>query len=741
MLENNAHIYIEFTMKIKFKLMSIMVALGLFAVASVSITLLIKARSSISGLSEQYVVTTANDAAADVTNFINTYIYKVETVGHVMEQYRYMIIANRRTFFNFILAGITRENPGIIAAWCVWEPNVMEGDDRQFLGTKGTSVTGRFAPYYYWNNGRVEMSVLEDFEDPAYVLTKSSGQPTIIDPYEYEVSGKIILMTSIAVPIKTDGRVVGVIGFDLPLTEIQTISQTQKPFPDAVTAVFSNAGTVTAHFDENRIGENLKNTEADMAGKYLNDFMSAVKAGKPFSFTNYIKAIEKEMRVLIVPITFGNTKTTWSYAIAVMTDTIMAPVYGMLKITIIISVAVLALVILAALFLAMSISKPIVKVAYTLKDISEGEGDLTRSIAVTSKDEIGDLALYFNNTLEKIKKLIVNVKGEAATLSGIGTDLASNMDETAAAVNEINANIHSIKGRIINQSASVSETHATMEQLTVNIHKLNDHVENQSIHMSQASSAIEQMMANINSVTGTLVNNADNVKSLKEASEVGRSGMQDVASDVKEIARESEGLLEINSVMQNIASQTNLLSMNAAIEAAHAGDAGKGFAVVADEIRKLAESSGVQSKTIGTVLKKIKGSIDKIMLSTENVLDKFEAIDSSVKTVADQEDSIRNSMKEQTTGSRQVLEGVNEVNEITRQVKTASQRMLEGAKEVIQESDNLEKSTQEITNGMNEMASGADQINIAVNHVNAISGKNREGIVSLTREVSRFKVE
>jgi len=150
------------------------------------------------------------------------------------------------------------------------------------------------------------------------------------------------------------------------------------------------------------------------------------------------------------------------------------------------------------------------------------------------------------------------------------------------------------------------------------------------------------MIANIDSVTGTLVSNAGNVKTLQDASEAGRAGLQEVAADIQEIARESEGILEINSVMANIASQTNLLSMNAAIEAAHAGETGKGFAVVADEIRKLAESSGEQSKTIGTVLKKIKGSIDKIKRSTENVLNKFEAIDSSVRTVAQQEENIRN---------------------------------------------------------------------------------------------------
>jgi methyl-accepting chemotaxis protein len=181
--------------------------------------------------------------------------------------------------------------------------------------------------------------------------------------------------------------------------------------------------------------------------------------------------------------------------------------------------------------------------------------------------------------------------------------------------------------------------------------------------------------------------------------------------------------------------------MNAAIEAAHAGDAGKGFAVVADEIRKLAISSSDQSKTISVVLKKIKSSIDKITVSTDNVLSKFEAIDSKVKTVSEQEGVIRNAMEEQGEGSKQILESVNNLNGITMDVKHGSEEMLEGSKEVIQESQNLEKITQEITGGMNEMAAGADHINDAVNRVNELTGKNRESIDLLVKEVSRFKVE
>ncbi len=376
-----------------------------------------------------------------------------------------------------------------------------------------------------------------------------------------------------------------------------------------------------------------------------------------------------------------------------------------------------------------------------LKEIAQGEGDLTHTITVKAKDETGDLALYFNQTLQKIKNLVIIIKKQSLTLFDIGTELAGNMTETAAAINQITANVQSIKGRVINQSASVTETNATMEQITENIGKLNSHVEKQTNSVSQSSSAIEEMLANIQSVTQTLVKNADNVQDLSSASEVGRSGLQEVAVDIQEIAKESEGLLEINAVMENIASQTNLLSMNAAIEAAHAGEAGKGFAVVADEIRKLAESSGEQSKTISTVLKKIKSSIDKITVSTDNVLAKFEAIDSEVRTVAEQEENIRNAMEEQGQGSKLILESIGQLNELTQLVKGGSMEMLEGSTEVIRESKNLEKVTQEIAGGMNEMATGADQINIAVHRVNELSGKNRENIDMLMREVAKFKVE
>jgi len=206
--------------------------------------------------------------------------------------------------------------------------------------------------------------------------------------------------------------------------------------------------------------------------------------------------------------------------------------------------------------------------------------------------------------------------------------------------------------------------------------QLNGNVSEQSAAVTESAAAIEEMVANIQSVTSALTKNADQVQELQSASEVGNNGINEVVADIRGIAAESESLLEINSVMANIANQTNLLSMNAAIEAAHAGEAGRGFAVVADEIRKLAESSSKQSKTISSVLKTIKASIDKITKSAENVLNRFDTIDGGIKTVAEQERGVLNAMEEQKQGSEQVLQAIGQVSDITQRVKNDAQQMV-----------------------------------------------------------------
>jgi methyl-accepting chemotaxis protein len=553
----------------------------------------------------------------------------------------------------------------------------------------------------------------------------AGGRIIFTDPYVDMITNQLVVTLSKTV-VDEYGREAGVVGEDISMNTLDAMANAKRAIPEITSYILHPSGRYISNRDTSAIMEKDFFTDHN-----LEQYRTSILSSEPFIGTN------GEVFICSEPLPLSN----WNLVSVVPAEVVFRDLNRAMRTLVILAGASLVLIIVGLYFLIRNMLRPIKQVSQELKNISEGEGDLTKNITVRANNEIGDLAKYFNLTLQKIRNLVILIKEQAATLHDTGGELATNMAETAAAINEIAATILNIKNRVTNQNENVTGTNTATEQITINIDKLNGYVENQTAKVSQSSAAIEEMLANIRSVTQTLIQNAGNVEQLMEASEVGRTGLQDVATDIQEIAHESEGLLEINALMENIASQTNLLSMNAAIEAAHAGEAGKGFAVVADEIRKLAENSGEQSKTIGTVLKKIKESIDKITASTNNVLGKFEAIDSGVKLVSDQETNVRNAMEEQGAGSQQILEVIGQLNDITQLVKEESGEMLQGSRKVIGEGKNLEITTCEIANGVNEMAIGAEQINVAVTRVNELSDQNRNNIAILVEEVSRFKVE
>jgi len=300
-----------------------------------------------------------------------------------------------------------------------------------------------------------------------------------------------------------------------------------------------------------------------------------------------------------------------------------------------------------------------------LENLSSEQKDVTKRISICSVDELGTIAGMINTFSGHLGDGIGTIKYKINGLNHTGFELSVNMGKTSTAVDQISSNLDKMENLVVKQENGALVAGEAVGVIKTNIDSLNKMIEQQAESVDISSTAIEEMTANIHSVTQTLAENSKNVGILVEASENGKTGLQTVAQEIREIAHDSEGLLEINSVMNNIASQTNFLSMNAAIEAAHAGNVGKGFAVVADEIRKLAESSSKQSKTTAAMLKKIKTSIDNITKSSNDVLNRFGAIDSGVKTVSEHEQNILNSMEEQEKGGKQILESIGRLRDIT----------------------------------------------------------------------------
>jgi len=731
-------------MKIGTKLVVIITTVNMICIGGLTVSSLVFSSNQISKMAHEQSSAITESTSNQLKAWLEVPLDEIRAIGSILSNFDSVKPEDRRFFLNMILNNLVLENDDFLAVWAAYEPNALDGMDAAFINTKGTDGTGRFLSYFSRDhNGNITHTPLSDYDDQgtagAYYNTSfKSGIEAIIEPYHYTVDGENKLLTSLTVPIMKNGRPIGVVGIDIELSEIQEFVSKIRPFGDGVSAVFSNNGIIVAHPDPSRLGRLVEETEADMVGKQLGNMMKSIRTGTEFQ--SLVHSPDGNNMILdIRPIKIGKTATSWAAAILVPEKTVMAAVHRMTTVLVILGIIILSVITFIIMIISRNITAPLKTMEHVFDVV--GEGDFTPVLTIKSNDEIGHISKSFNNTLEKIRTLILTIKHQSSALSDIGSDLAINMNETSSAIVEITANIQSIKNQVMNQSASVTQTNATMEQISLGINRLSNHINDQSVSVSESSSAIEEMLANINSVTQTLVRNTDNVSKLSESSDVGRTSLKEVSTDIHDIQKESEGLLEINSVMENIASQTNLLSMNAAIEAAHAGEAGKGFAVVSDEIRKLAENSGEQSKIISTVLKKIKDSINKINHSTLNVLEKFEAIDNGIKTVAQQEGNIRNAMEEQGAGSKQILEAIEQLNDISQKVKSEAGVMQDGSKEVIHESKNLEQVTANITNGISEMASGAEQINTAVIQVREISVKNKDSIDTLVQAVSRFKIE
>lgn len=404
----------------------------------------------------------------------------------------------------------------------------------------------------------------------------------------------------------------------------------------------------------------------------------------------------------------------------------------------VITLLVVAQIIVFVTFLRRSLLSPILQTSSALSVVSSG--DLTVELDVKSNNEVGKMFSDFNSTMENLRHLIYTIQSSAQKLSDVGDNLAQNMTESASTMQQMGDNISAVKDKSLVQASSVEDTAQTVATIIEIINKVSDQITNQSAAVRESSAAVEEMLANIAAISSTLEKNDVMIHELASATTSGRDTVAHATDVTRKITEASGGLLEASRIIQHIASQTNLLAMNAAIEAAHAGNAGQGFAVVADEIRKLAEESRTQGKAITTTLKTLSGDISSLTESTRTVEEKFGAIYNISERIQQVSIEMNNAIQEQNSGSKEVLEAIKQINTVTMEVKEGSDEMLEGSVTVAQEMEHLNQLTNNITSSMNEMAAGTAQVNKTVQDVMALTLENKESIRNLSDEIRVFKV-
>ena len=563
------------------------------------------------------------------------------------------------------------------------------------------------------------------------------GNESMTEPYTDKANKAFV--STYSVPVYDDNKkLIGVIGADIDGLWLSEQIKDITVGKTGYTFIVGKGGTNIAHPNTdlvtqmwNTIEKSRTDTSMQSTAEFEKTAMSSEKSS--VGFYNY-KGVNKIA-------SYAKMKTTgWTVIINAPVGEFMGTVNALRASMFAIGGIILVIAVIVVYLVAQAMVKPIQTTVAALKNIAQGEGDLTVRLPIHGNDEIADLSSYFNETIAKIGAAIKNVDQNANVMQSIGDTLSADMTETASAINEISSNIDGVKQQALTQAASVTETAGTIEEIIRTIENLNSSIETQSSSVVQSSAAVEEMVANIASITNSLEKSDNMVKQLAAATSEGKSTLLTSNTVTQKIADESGGLIEASSVIQNIASQTNLLAMNAAIEAAHAGEAGKGFAVVADEIRKLAEESSMQGKTITDTLKKLSDDINGLSESSKIVEEKFNAIFQLSENVRGMSAELTAAMREQENGSREVLSAIKNISSVTVEVKNGSEEMLVGGKGVAEEMRKLDGLTAVIKDSMNEMAAGVQQINNAVQEVNDLARKNKDSIEGLAEEVGKFKV-
>jgi len=685
--------------------------------------------------------------------------YAAEVVGtldagiHAAEQLAVVISSLKTTQLNRIdmiefLGSYAEANTSFGGAWFIFEPNAFDGKDSAYaaggqLGgtTRGIASDGRLIPYWNRFGGELQLEECVDYEggpsSAYYTEPLSSGITIVTEPTIYEIAGKPTMVVSFCSPVIVDGMAIGVAGLDMSMESLAALVSTIKPLGLGYAFMLSDKGTIVSHPRAELIGKPYSEA-ADAESQER--IVTSYSQGWLHSEIKRAQADGALSHMVVVPLPILNTDRYWALGVLTPLNGMLESIATLIVLVIAIAFGVLAVSLGALWFLISQSIRPLVHTASAFSELAQGDADLTKTINLKRNDEIGDLVAGFNGFVGKLRDIVATLKGAQGTLGGIGEELATSSHESASATAEILANIDGVRRLAANQEMSTSVATNSVSSVVGGIADLDSLTETQAAGISEASASIEQMIGNIGSVSASIGHMAERFEELTKTAVAGREKQEAVVGKVGLIASQSELLLEANQVIASIASQTNLLAMNAAIEAAHAGDAGKGFSVVADEIRRLSETSAEQSKSIGAELSSIKETIAEVVVASAESEESFNRVSSSIDATDELVRQVDNAMAEQREGSRQILEALRDMNTAAEAVRYKAKAMTKDAESARDGMKMLLETTMTIRGSMDEMGAGAQQINKAAQSVSGLAEATRESIRKMDEVIGKFVV-
>ena len=537
--------------------------------------------------------------------------------------------------------------------------------------------------------------------------------------------GGVVISLAKAITSNDGGEIIGAVGLDVSLSMLDSFMKSTKIGKNGYCVLVENSGTILVDpLHKEAVFKDVRTSGIPAYAQIANAGTEALNV--------IIDDTKYQMQV------YDMAALNAKMVVLVQRSELLEVFYTLLVNMLFISLCLFVLAFMVSIFLSKGLKRYFSKLEAVFKKIAKG--DTTARITYKTNDEIGKLTDYFNLSIEHMGIMLQTLVRETALMVDVGDELSQDMTRTTESAQHVTNSINGIKDEILRQASSVTEIRSTIDQAIRIIERLDSSIEQQNDSVGNGLKQMEGITGSITTITNMLAKNNELIKNLLSKTIQGKEGARTANEVVSQIAEKSDSLLEASLVIQNIASQTNLLAMNAAIEAAHAGESGKGFAVVADEIRKLAEESNLQGKQIAIVLKETIEVIKNLIVAGKGAENVFDEVYELTSNISGQEDLIESELKEQAEGTNVALSMMKDIKEVAIGIKDGSSEMLEGNRSIAEEMKKLDALTRIISDSMNEMTEGANEINQTIVEANDVTKQNKESINLIVSIMDRFTV-